>query len=312
MISNTPFPAGTTLADFDAAKANSLTIGGRAGGLNLGDLGPVIPQNIPNPEQALGISRSNYRNAQIEINQTAQYIRIQKSGTNPGGNKLSIAEIQVYDTQRNFEFEVQTDVGVVLDARGMSGGNYSNVRYKTRGPITTVTGLPAGSYRVNLTDAEVSLCSNLYPEIGSFQIQSDNSDVPVIDAVAMQAAHIANTSCATPNGEADATEFVREDTEVLTILWTYAGTEVDTDAVLDGVEGGNYGLTVTDRLTGCEVSTSITIDDNAAIVEAGKVTYSTTPFAIQMKMTQRPLMRMAALPLILRPTEVALAIILSR
>ena len=117
MISNTPFPAGTTLADFDAAKANSLTIGGRAGGLNLGDLGPVIPQNIPNPEQALGISRSNYRNAQIEINQTAQYIRIQKSGTNPGGNKLSIAEIQVYDTQRNFEFEVQTDVGVVLDAR---------------------------------------------------------------------------------------------------------------------------------------------------------------------------------------------------
>ena len=103
--------------------------------MNLGDLGPVIPQNIPNPEQALGISRSNYRNAQIEINQTAQYIRIQKSGTNPGGNKLSIAEIQVYDTQRNFEFEVQTDVGVVLDARGMSEVIIQMSGIKLEGPL---------------------------------------------------------------------------------------------------------------------------------------------------------------------------------
>ena len=121
---------------------------------------------------------------------------------------------------------------------------------------------------MNLTDAEVSLCSNLYPEIGSFQIKSDNSDVPVIDAVAMQAAHIANTSCATPNGEADATEFVRGGYGSFEYSWTYAGIEVDTDGILDGVEGGNYGLTVTDRLTGCEVSTSITIDDDAAIIAA--------------------------------------------
>ena len=34
------------------------------------------------------------------------------------------------------------------------------------------------------------------------------------------------------------------------------------------MEGGNYGLTVTDRLTGCEVSTSIRIDDDAAIIAA--------------------------------------------
>ena len=268
MISNSPFPTGTTLADFNAAKANSLTIGGRAGGLNLGDLGPVVNTNVPNPEQTLGISRSNYRNAQVEINQSAQYVRIQKSGTNPGGNKLSIAEIQVYDTERNFEFEVQTFGGVVLDARGMSGGEYTKVRYKTRGPITTVSGLPAGSYRVNLTDAAVSLCSNLYPEVGSFQIQSNNDDKPVIDAVAMQAAHTANTSCATPNGEADATEFVRGGYGSFDYSWTYAGTVVSTDGLLSGVEGGNYGLTVTDRLTGCQVSTSITIDDDAAIVAA--------------------------------------------
>ena len=268
MISNSPFPTGTTLADFNAAKANSLTIGGRAGGLNLGDLGPVVNTNVPNPEQTLGISRSNYRNAQVEINQSAQYVRIQKSGTNPGGNKLSIAEIQVYDTERNFEFEVQTFGGVVLDARGMSAGNMTKVRYKTRGPITTVSGLPAGSYRVNLTDAAVSLCSNLYPEVGSFQIQSNNDDKPVIDAVAMQAAHTANTSCATPNGEADATEFVRGGYGSFDYSWTYAGTVVGTDGLLSGVEGGNYGLTVTDRLTGCQVSTSITIDDDAAIVAA--------------------------------------------
>ena len=267
MISNSPFPTGTTLADFDAAKANSLTIGGRAGGLNLGDLGPVVNTNVPNPEQTLGISRSNYRNAQVEINQSAQYVRIQKSGTNPGGNKLSIAEIQVYDTERNFEFEVQTFGGVVLDARGMTAG-YDKVRYKTRGPITTVTGLPAGSYRVNLTDAAVSLCSNLYPEVGSFQIQSNNDDKPVIDAVAMQAAHTANTSCATPNGTADATEFVRGGYGSFDYSWTYAGTVVGTDGLLSGVEGGNYGLTVTDRLTGCQESTSITIDDDAAIVAA--------------------------------------------
>ena len=173
----------------------------------------------------------------------------------------------MYDTERNFEFEVQTFGGVVLDARGMTAG-YDKVRYKTRGPITTVTGLPAGSYRVNLTDAAVSLCSNLYPEVGSFQIQSNNDDKPVIDAVAMQAAHTANTSCATPNGTADATEFVRGGYGSFDYSWTYAGTVVGTDGLLSGVEGGNYGLTVTDRLTGCQESTSITIDDDAAIVAA--------------------------------------------
>ena len=271
MVSANPFTSDASLAGLNTAKANSETIGKDAGGLNLGNLTPVpyLKFRPLTPQFQWGIPYTNYRNAQIEINKTVQYIRLQKTGNNPGGNNLSIAEIQIYGSDMVFEFELQTVGGDILDANGETAG-YQTLRYKTKGPTTTITGLKSGSYRVNLTDSEGTLCSNLYPEVGSFEIKSRNDDKPVIDAVALQAAHVPNSSCENPNGEANAHTFVRGGYGSFSYSWTKNGVVVDTDSLLSEAEEGDYGLEVTDNLTSCQVSTNITIDEDLAVIAAGE------------------------------------------
>ncbi|MDW3191629.1 MAG: hypothetical protein R8G66_04670, partial [Cytophagales bacterium] len=165
----------------------------------------------------------------------------------------------------SYTFALSTAGGTAI----ANGGTHNSVivSYNTTGSSSTVTGLSGGNYIMTITDAD-NTCDLEH----AFTIADDDTELPVITVGNITTTD--NTTCDNTafNGEADASaaNVVAGGTGDYRFEWATAaapGTVIDNDNVLNGVEGGDYILTVIDDQTGCiSASVDVTVGETLPTV----------------------------------------------
>ncbi|MDW3191817.1 MAG: hypothetical protein R8G66_05620 [Cytophagales bacterium] len=151
--------------------------------------------------------------------------------------------------------------------------NSVNISYSTTGSVSTVTGLSGGNYVMTITDADVG-CDLDY----AFTIVDDATDIPLITLENISISN--NTTCDNTawTGEANAAAInaVTGGSGDYRYEWAFAtapGVLIDNDAMLNGVDGGDYILSVIDDQRGCmalpvTVTVSNDMDNPTFMVDA--------------------------------------------
>ena len=166
----------------------------------------------------------------ISVNMTGRYIRVQKSGTNSGGNTLQVAEIQA-----------------LLPCTTYPPENYTYL-WDNDETTQTATALNAGTHTVTVTDPEgcSSTCSVTINQPSAAVSCSATEDSPVV-------------CFGESNGQATVTP--SGGNGGFTYLWD----NNETTQTATSLDAGTHTVTVTDS-EGCTSSCSVTINQPSAAV----------------------------------------------
>ena len=171
-----------------------------------------------------------------------------------------------------YSFALRTTGGTAIATT--ADPTFTQASYSGTGTTSTVIGLPLGNYIMNVSD-DANTCDIDYP----FTIANDVTQLPIINQPNLQTTTTDNTTCDATSftGMANATTYITGGSGTYLFSWARAtspGVVFDDDAILDddangnnGVEDGDYILTVTDSATGCVgLTTDITIAFTPAII----------------------------------------------
>mgnify|MGYP000147263114 CR=1 FL=1 len=251
MASKTAFPSGTTPADYTNAVTNASWM------IDVDLSFPDLNHIRPEPE-----------NGGINV----RYIRFQKtlSTTLPEERRTLIAsEIEIYGDDPKYSFEVQLSSGnpkMIIDHEGKTDG-FTSVSYNTRGAACTVTGLPKGTYLINITD-EGSFCA----DATIFDVKDQPYPGIAIDKSAMLLTRVKNRSCkpGSYTGEIDAYDAISNARWVKPYYTTQANPfkKIAQGYLLTGVIDGSYMFFAEDLETGCKVQHKFIIEPDLPVIAA--------------------------------------------